>query len=501
MCASYMVEMGGRVRYVTVDAADDAALATIGTIIAELAASGAVGAPKVTAIDASPAVETVAAPAEEECPATEAAPLVSTWTEQVSDDAAKERIEAQHAALATAGVTVDTSQQLYVTGTRLASEGYASQAHRKAEHEASPLLSQALATLDKVVRDEQREDVQASARDLAVHLEVNGRVSAYGLSLGEQAIRGLLSRLGSPALGYILGVRERIVRELGRPEAERNLDAIRDDKRTIHAVLVRECLRAPETALTLRTRRAPGDIFAIVSPSYAPADVTSGILDQVASALPADARGTWSYDAASTTWELRAEVWTPTPVDEQAVGEAFRGFVSYRSADNGTRRLGGGGGIELLRCLNASTYMADGVDVSRVHRGEILSDVAAMTAGALRAVAALTLAWGTARTDVLEAPSGLTLEDAIPGFWRHLLRDRRSELAGVLPGRTEGHVDGLTKAFHAERRDASQLVRADLAQGWTRYIQGQPIPVRRDAEEAIGAWMVRGGRVGCEVRS
>lgn len=42
MSASYMVEMGGRVRYVTVDAADDAALATIGTIIAELAASGAV---------------------------------------------------------------------------------------------------------------------------------------------------------------------------------------------------------------------------------------------------------------------------------------------------------------------------------------------------------------------------------------------------------------------------------------------------------------------------
>jgi hypothetical protein len=239
----------------------------------------------------------------------------------------------------------------------------------------------------------------------------------------------------------------------------------------------------------------------VVSPSYSPADWSDDLAGQIQRGLPGDARGQFSYDATSTTWELRAEVWTPTPTDEQAVGEAFRGFVSFRSADNGTRRFDGGGGIELLRCLNASTYMADGQDVSRVHRGRIMHDIDRMVASALRSVATLAASWGQARTQTIETPSGLTLEDAIPGFWRHLLRDRSSELAGVLPGRTEGHVEGLSAAYHAERRDASQLVRADLAQGWTRYIQDQPIPVRRTAEEAIGAWVVQGRSPRCEVRA
>jgi hypothetical protein len=94
-----------------------------------------------------------------------------------------------------------------------------------------------------------------------------------------------------------------------------------------------------------------------------------------------------------------------------------------------------------------------------------------------------------------EAPTGMTIEDAIPGFYSWLLRDRSSELAGVLPGRTAMHVEGLTAAFASERRDSTKLVRSDFAQGWTRYIQSQSTPVRRDAESAIGRWLVQGGPI------
>ena len=80
-------------------------------------------------------------------------------------------------------------------------------------------------------------------------------------------------------------------------------------------------------------------------------------------------------------------------------------------------------------------------------------------------------------------------------FWRHLLRDRSSELVGVLPGRSEVHVKGLTRDFFGERREPARLVASDFAQGWTRYIQGQPAPVRRDAESAIGSWLVRHGNI------
>ena len=87
---------------------------------------------------------------------------------------------------------------------------------------------------------------------------------------------------------------------------------------------------------------------------------------------------------------------------------------------------------------------------------------------------------------------GLALTDVIPDLWTSLLTERKGMLSGVLPGRSAEHAKELTQAYFAERRDRSRLVRADLAQGWTRYVQGQPGDVRREAEQAIGAWMVGG---------
>ena len=94
----------------------------------------------------------------------------------------------------------------------------------------------------------------------------------------------------------------------------------------------------------------------------------------------------------------------------------------------------------------------------------------------------------------------VTIEQAMPGFWRHLLTDRSSELVTVLPGRTETHVANLTAAYHAERRDEARIVRADLAQGWTRYAQAFTADVQRDAERAIGAWTVNGRAVGSSLQ-
>jgi len=127
-----------------------------------------------------------------------------------------------------------------------------------------------------------------------------------------------------------------------------------------------------------------------------------------------------------------------------------------------------------------------------------LFDVQRMTRGALKAIDALCAAWGKNRADVVDLPRTtdgtdrpIPIEQAIPGFWSYLLRDRSSELAGVLPGRSAEHVKGLTRAFFGERRDFSRLVRSDFAQGWTKYIQAQPTDVRREAEGAIGEWLVK----------
>lgn len=428
---------------------------------------------------------------------------------QVLDEQARTRIESLQGELRKAGVAVDAGRQLYATGTRMARVGYETQADRKVEHDQKLPLHDAAHGLISQVLSERREDIVVTAREFASSLKVNGKVTSHGLSLSEQAIRGLLGRIESPALSYVLGIRDRIagrvvlMRSIEVPDQRATCAAENAaDKRQLAEVLEHECRRNPDVELKLRTRRCVGDVFAVVSPSYAVADAPE-VLSQILDGLPRDARGSYSYDAASTSWELRASVWTPTPVEEQAVGEPFEGYVSFAARDNGTARLRGGGGVTMLACLNAGTYTAAGSDVSRVHRGKILVDVGAMLDGGLKAIHALCAAWGTAREEVVPVPEALTgvpISQLIPGFWWGEFGNRKSELAGVLPGRTSEHVRGLTEAYAAERRDPERLVRADMAQAWTRYIQGQPAPVRRDAEAAVGSWLVSGRPVRFEHR-
>jgi hypothetical protein len=432
-------------------------------------------------------------------PATPAPRVNSTFGgELVTDDAAKRRIEATHTALRNAGVDVDTSQQRYATGVRMADIGYATQHGRKREHDAASPLRDAIEALRSTVEAEERDDVSVSAAELGRSLKVNGKITAYGLELTEHAIRGLASRLESPMLTYAMGLRERIANgDDGTPRGAEHATA---DRRMLADVLSHECKRAGDTTLQLRTRKGPGDVYAVVSPSYTPADAPA-LLKLIGPNLPRDARGTWAYDPKSTAWELRASVWTPTPVDEQAVGEPFEGYVSFHGKDAGNGRLRGGGGVLMLACLNAGTYAAESSDVARTHRKRVLVDVARMLRVSLRAVTALCEAWGSARDEVLPVPAGVPIGEAIPGFWRYCLTARGSELAGVLPGRTETHIQALTQAWGAERRDRSRVVKSDLAQGWTRYVQDQPGDVRRDAESAIGSWLVSRAPVRYEARA
>lgn len=450
-----------------------------------------------------PRVEPITPDAEEPSDAPAPKPVSDFGGELHVDGEAKVRIEAQHASLQASGVAVDVTEQYYATGTRMAQVGYDTQAERKAEHDRMLPAREAAQALADRVRAEKRRDVEISAAELGRSIETNGKIRGAGFALSEQAIRGLLARLGSPALGYVLGVRERIADEVRDARAEGvtpNRERIQADKNRITETLQHECQRYGDVALKLRAREALGDCFAIVSPGYTPADAPE-LLDRVVDRLPTDARASVAYDPTSTTWELRADVWTPTPVAEQAVGEPFRGYVSFSSRDNGTRSFRGGGGIELIRCLNASTYVAEGRSTRRRHTGEILVDVAEAIEGGLHAIEALTRAWGLARKQAIDVGEGLALTDVIPDLWTSLLTERRGMLAGVLPGRSAEHAQALAKAYFQERRDPSRLVKADLAQGWTRYVQDQPGDVRREAEQAVGAWMVHGSVPRIEARA
>jgi hypothetical protein len=403
----------------------------------------------------------------------------------VFDPEAAKRNTAVHDALRASGVEVNTRAQVAPTGTRMMAQGYASQAARAVEHASKMRLDEVAHEIETRVTSERRTDVAMSASELSAALTVNGKIHVAGKALTEQAIRGLASRLESPMLGYVLGVRDRI---------GARKDLAQSDREMIADVIRHECRANPDAKLVLRTRNGGvDDVYAIVSPSYQEADATT-ILPEILSVLPPETRATFAYDPKTTQWEIRASVFTPTPVDEQAIGEAFEGYASLRSRDNGTSKFRGDGGATILACYNAGTYNAGGAAVSRVHRGKVARDVRAMIAAATRSIHVLCQAWGMAR----QSPIPMTADEKAMGdaflhsLWLDMLKTR--PLEGVLVGRKADHASALVSAYHSERRNPAQLVRADLAQAWTKYIQTQPSDRRRDAEAAIGSWLVEGAK-------
>ena len=404
-------------------------------------------------------------------------------------ESVKARIDRQHAAIQASGIDVakaaTKAAQVAPNGTAMWESGYAEQDKRKKDHDQKLPFAQMAEMADAEIKAENRLDVEMSAADFARGLSVNGSILVNGKKLTEQAIRGLANRLESPMLSYVLGLHDRMIDNSKRG----NTAAMQADKAKIAEIIAHECRHNPDAKLKLRTRNGGiDDCFAVLSPSYSEYDAPRAIA-RLARAVPKDAKGSWVYDAKSTQWEVRAPLWTPTPVQEQAIGEAFEVYASFRGRDNGTSSLFGGGGFTLIRCYNATTYTAAS-ELSRVHRGKMDADVERMIVLCKKAFDTAVTAWGVAR----ETEIPLTAEERKAGdkFLAGLFTEMLSEkpLASVLPGRKADHASALTMHFHAERRNRETLVRADLAQAWTRYIQGQPSDVRRDAESAIGAWLV-----------
>lgn len=424
----------------------------------------------------------------------------STWNDTKVDEKAKERIENLHQLIEqNGGPKIDTKQQFFATGTRMAREGYALQENRKAEHLAKQNLEDAIQGLYNVVTKEQRTDIHISAKEIANSLKLeDDKLFVKNYVLSEHALRGLMLRLDSPATKYVLGLQSRVLENINNPWSTKDLERLVD-------TIKYECLRFGDVEFKLRTRLYPdensiyGDVYAALSPDFGVADAPM-LLEQIQGAMPKDAKGSFKYDADTTAWNLKASIWTPTPVSEQAVGEPFEGSISLSSRDNGTGRFRGGGGIELLRCLNASVYSAGDV-LSRVHRGsKVLFDIRNMISKAQKAVDTLCLAWGKARKETVPVPEGLTLEQAIPGIWRNLFNSRESELVGILPGRKENHIQALTQEYWGQRRDKDNFTKSDLAQAWTHYIQKQPYEIREEAERAAANFIVNPYKFRCDLK-
>ena len=429
------------------------------------------------------------------------APLYSEFGAggQIIDEEAKKRIEATHAVLASHGVNIDTKQQLFATGTRLAKIGYDTQEERKKAFESKRSVIEVAEELRSTVLAEGREDQDLDAKDIADGITLtDGKLRLYNMRLQEQALRGLFTRLDPSvsAMSYVLGLRKRIAAEIARGSGA-DKASILSDKGKIAEVIKHECLRHPDVLIRMRTRAALGDIFSIVSQDYAQADAPM-VVAEILKKLPHDAKGMADYDPETTAWNLQAFIYTPTPANLHAVGEPIEGFVSIRSEDAGGSSLFGSGGVICVRCLNASQFTTTSGEGKAVHRGRVMINAVKIIGSAKKSIEALIDAWGTNRTEEVEAPP-VPLSVAIPGFWSYLLRDKRSELSGVLRGRSDDNIKALTQTFFDERRDTTKLVRSDFAQAFTRLIQESDRDIQQAGEVAAGNFLVRQGKIRCDL--
>lgn len=433
------------------------------------------------------------------------APAFSSWSEQVIDPEAKARIDAQHAAIVAldpkaANVVGHGKEgtQAYANGTRMMAIGYDAVRGYKSEHERMQPLRDVAAEAIAQIEGECRRLITLTAEEAARTIAIDkGRILVSGFRVSEQAIRGWFDRVEGPGLGYVLGLRDRI----GVSRSKGNKDAADRDLAWIAETMQREAFVNPTRTMMLRARETNGDIFAIVSPEYGVCDVpdalprlVSGILDDAPGA-----RGSWTYDPASTQWEVRADVFSDTPVDAMAVGEPFKSFASFRGRDNGTGSWESGGGFELIRCLNATTYTCDLAAAKVRHRGDKVKDaVWASVDQARKAIGLMISGWGRAREqevplskEVIEGKR--SMDQFLGAMFLDMLR--RPEFAATFPGASRANADQLVATFHAERRDENRIVRSDLANAVTRALQKLPADRALRAQSAAGAWIVGGAGI------
>lgn len=371
-------------------------------------------------------------------------------------------------------------------------------AKHRTVHNARRSFQDVAAELTETIRAERRIDVKVTAGEFAKRLSVNGALKFDGLKLNERAIRGLLARIDSPSLSYVLGLRERIATELNRGDAANRM-AILSDKATILRTVQYECERNANMKLMLRTRDGIGDVFAIVSPSYGVCDAPT-VIESLRTTIGSDTKCSAVYNAASTGWSIEASMFDPSPIVVAKVGEPFEAFTSVRGRDGGNGSVIVSGGTRMLSCLNGMTKTVACDGGSRVHRGSRVDvDVRSLLRESASAIETMCGAIGIAREQVVDV-TGMTLEQAIPGLFRYMLSAPRGELVGVLPGRTDEHVRALAAVYPSERRDHDRVVRADLAQAYSKYSQSLGSDVQREAEGAIGEWLVKAPRLLCDVK-
>jgi hypothetical protein len=231
----------------------------------------------------------------------------------------------------------------------------------------------------------------------------------------------------------------------------------------VNAGLSRLADRKVERRVRARTVAGDRSIFAFVGTGergYTVCDVTEAsdlLLAGLADAGLADgARCEIDYDAASTSWKIRAILQAPIDIPAHAgVGRAHQIFADLTGADNGSQRIKGQIGCIRIRCLNASLSPTQGFSFSKVHRGSVdslrtavsqIPQMFAPLASEMRDV------WARAAVSHYQGTDGGSLD--APEIIARLVRGEYLPTCGATE---ESAIERYVSAWRAEESPASAM--------------------------------------------
>lgn len=308
-----------------------------------------------------------------------------------------------------------SEKQFFATGTELYDIGHEQVARMRAEWEARPLASVALAALVSQVTEEKRVEREAPTGSLRVtdalklvEVDATGKpIRGFG-TLAPFAVRQLADRGGAVRAGSYL---ESIYQEAPRLVAQ-NLN---------HHLATYEGKAI--SRMRCRDNVNGGTIAAVVSDSYEPldADFCAGIIKEACEQIEGrgECRAVVSYaGGASNGWTI--DVSWSRPIDVGGsngaahVGEAHRLGARFRSHDGGLEKVEGSALAERIRCRNASVYTQRAASFGVRHygnRGRLVTAVREGIEKALEAAEQAMQGWARALETQAQGPALATDRD------------------------------------------------------------------------------------------
>jgi hypothetical protein len=357
---------------------------------------------------------------------------VGDWASPHVNDAARDLAAQESALLADNGI--GESELYFDAGTALADIGHSNLESYAEEYRKMSTPQTAIDAFKSVLALEARKDRVANVTGL--------RVDADGLlAAKEHAIGGKGLRLEDNAWRQLATI-------AGTPNVNAGLGTLKSN-----------------TDRRVRTRTLPGkerSIYGMVSTGPKGYSVLDGgeVADLVLRGLrdsgqDTGAKGEVVYDANSTRYKIRTIVQAPIDIMQfRGVGRVHQIFLDISGGDNGMASVEGSMGAIRIRCMNASLSQANGTKWSRVHKGNMASDVRAMIPEMVRkfgvVAADMQAVWANAAAHYYLDVDGSNLSPAEA--------ITRLVAGGYVPtgGKTvEQAIDAYTQAWKAEESPSS----------------------------------------------